>query len=87
MSEKRRQWTLVVDELEATPDLVNELRDEIVRLLKARGQQPRTVTVESWLYRQNTERVYNPAAGVEEIHVRVTTLPHRLIPSTSRRRR
>jgi hypothetical protein len=75
---KLRDWTIVVDEIVATREQAERLRELLVNALLEVGQRPRTTTVESWLYRENTERVYNEERGVEE--VRVSTFPHRLLP-------
>jgi hypothetical protein len=84
VAEKRREWTVVVDELVATREEADRLRELVVNVLLEVGQRPRTTTVESWMYRQNTERVQPSEAG-EGAVVRVSTLPHRLLPAPRKR--
>jgi hypothetical protein len=83
MSEKRREWTVVVDELVATREEADRLRELVIATLLEVGQRPRTTTVESWMYRQNTERLTDQSG--EGALVRVSTLPHRLLPGPRRR--
>jgi hypothetical protein len=83
VAEKRREWTVVVDELVATREEADRLRELVVNVLLDVGQRPRTTTVESWMYRQNTERLIDETGGGES--VRVSTLPHRLLPAKRKR--
>jgi hypothetical protein len=83
VAEKRREWTVVVDELVATREEADRLRELVVNVLLDVGQRPRTTTVESWMYRQNTERLIGQSGEGES--VRVSTLPHRLLPAKRKR--
>jgi hypothetical protein len=82
--EKSREWVIVVDELVATREEADRLRELVVNVLLEVGQRPRTTTVESWMYRQNTERLIDENGGEGGL-VRVSTLPHRLLPAKRKR--
>jgi hypothetical protein len=80
---KLKDWTIVLDEIVATREQAERIRELLIAALLEVGQRPRTTTVESWMYRQNTERLIDESGGGES--VRVSTLPHRLLPGPRRR--